>query len=142
MRMLRWMCGATKKDNTRNEHVRGSVKVAPVTKKITEKKVKWYGHVKRRVEGHMLGKMLDAQERVGEEDRQPFDLCKRDMDSVLLKEDDALERIQWKNHIQHHDFGNHIHYDRKSVRRRRPLRHHCHGNHPDIIRCACHRVSQ
>ena len=37
MRMLRWMRGVTKKDNIRNEHVRGSVKVAPVTKKITEK---------------------------------------------------------------------------------------------------------
>ena len=36
MRMLRWMCGVTKKDKIRNEHVRGSVKVAPVTYKITE----------------------------------------------------------------------------------------------------------
>ena len=35
MKMLRWMCGVTKKDNIRNVHVRGSVKVAPVTKKIT-----------------------------------------------------------------------------------------------------------
>ena len=26
----------------RNEHVRGSVKVTPVTKKITEKRLKWY----------------------------------------------------------------------------------------------------
>ena len=34
MRMLRWMCGVTKKSKTRNEHVRGSVKVAQVTKKI------------------------------------------------------------------------------------------------------------
>ena len=37
MRMLRWMCGVTKKDNIRNEHVRASVKVTPVTKKITGK---------------------------------------------------------------------------------------------------------
>ena len=27
MRMLQWMCGVTKKDKIRNEHVRGSVKV-------------------------------------------------------------------------------------------------------------------
>ena len=32
MRMLRWMCGVTKKDTIINEHVRVSVKVAPVTK--------------------------------------------------------------------------------------------------------------
>ena len=40
MRMLRWMGGVAKKDQIRNEHARGSVKVAPVTKKITEKKAK------------------------------------------------------------------------------------------------------
>ena len=50
MRMLRWMCGVTEKDRIRNEHVRGSVKVA--TKKMTERRPKWYGHVKRRDEGH------------------------------------------------------------------------------------------
>ena len=49
-------CGVTKKDKNRNEHVRGSVKVAPVTKKVTEKRLKWYRHVKRRDEGHVLRK--------------------------------------------------------------------------------------
>ena len=39
----RWMCGVPKKDKIRNEHVRGLVKVVPVTKEITEKMlfVKW-----------------------------------------------------------------------------------------------------
>ena len=62
MRMrLRWMCGVTKKDKIWNEHVRGSVKVAPVTKKITEGRLRWYGHcVKRRDEGDMLRRMVDA----------------------------------------------------------------------------------
>ena len=45
------MCGVTKKDKIRNEFVRGSVKEAPVTKHITEKRLKWYGHSKRRNEG-------------------------------------------------------------------------------------------
>ena len=38
IRMLRWMCGVVKKDNSRNEHERGSVKVTPVTKKSTERR--------------------------------------------------------------------------------------------------------
>ena len=46
MRMLQWMCGVTRKDAIRNEHVRGSVKVAPVAKKITMKRLKWNRHVK------------------------------------------------------------------------------------------------
>ena len=37
MRILRWMCGATKEVKTRIEHARGSVKVPPVTKQTTEK---------------------------------------------------------------------------------------------------------
>ena len=48
-----WMCAVTKKDKIRNEHhVRGSVKVAPVTKN-TREKAKWYGHVMRRVKWHV-----------------------------------------------------------------------------------------
>ena len=62
MRMLRWMCRFTKKDKIRKEHVRGSVKVAPVTKKITEKRLKWYRHVTRRNEGHLLRFFLDAHQ--------------------------------------------------------------------------------
>ena len=60
IRRLRWMCGVTKKDKIRNEHVRGSVKVASVTKKITEKRLMWYRYVKSREEGHVLRRMLDA----------------------------------------------------------------------------------
>ena len=60
MRMLRSMCGVTKKDKIRNEHVRGSVKVSPMTKKIREKRLKWYGHDKRRDKGHVLRSVFDA----------------------------------------------------------------------------------
>ena len=46
--MLRWMCGVAKKAKIRNEHARGSVKMASVAKKIMEKRLKWFGHVRRR----------------------------------------------------------------------------------------------
>ena len=47
--------------------------MAPVEKKFTAKRLNWYRHVKRRDEGHVLRRKLDApvQERDGEEDRQP-----------------------------------------------------------------------
>ena len=60
MRMLRCTCGVTTKDQIRNKHVRVSVNVEPVTKNITEKRLKWYGHVKRRDEGHVLRSKLHA----------------------------------------------------------------------------------
>ena len=37
------VCGVTEKDKIINEYARGSVKVAPVAKRITEKRLKWYG---------------------------------------------------------------------------------------------------
>ena len=39
--MLRWMCGVTNKDKIRNEHVRGSVTVAPVEDHREKAKVVW-----------------------------------------------------------------------------------------------------
>ena len=45
MRMLRWMCGVTK---IRNERIRGTTKAGGITKKVQERRMKWYGHVMRR----------------------------------------------------------------------------------------------
>ena len=50
MRMLRWMCGVTKLDKIRNERIRGTKKVGEITKKVHERRLKWYGHVMRREE--------------------------------------------------------------------------------------------
>ena len=57
-------------------------KVAPVRKKITEKRLKWYGDVKRREEGHVLRRMLDApapgKKHRGRQKTRRKDACKRD----------------------------------------------------------------
>ena len=61
MRMLRWMCGVTRTDNIRNEHIRGTTRVVQASKKITEKRLKWYGHVKRMKEEHIVRRLLDVE---------------------------------------------------------------------------------
>ena len=60
MRMLRWMCGVTRKDKIRNEHIRGTTRMAQASKKITERRLNWYGHVMRRDGEHILRKVLRA----------------------------------------------------------------------------------
>ena len=37
MRMLRWMCGVTRRDNTQNEHIRGTSRVVRASKKTYRK---------------------------------------------------------------------------------------------------------
>ena len=65
--------------------------------------IKWYGHVKRRDEGHVLRRMLNApepayQEREGEEDRKPGG---KRYGKCGVKKEDTLDRTKWKNDIQY-----------------------------------------
>ena len=43
VRMLMWICGVTRRDEIRNEHIGGTKRVAQRSKKITEKRLKLYG---------------------------------------------------------------------------------------------------
>ena len=49
------ICGVTKLDKIRNERIRGTTKVGEITKKVQERRLKWYGQVMRREE-HYVGR--------------------------------------------------------------------------------------
>ena len=49
VRMLRWMSGVTKMDRIRNERIRGTTMVGEISKKVQESRLKWCGHVLRRI---------------------------------------------------------------------------------------------
>ena len=53
----------TRRDKIRNEHIRGTTRVVQASKKITEKRLKWYGHVRRMKEEHIVGRMLHGHTR-------------------------------------------------------------------------------
>jgi len=53
MKMLRWMCGVTKMDKIMNERIRGTTKVVEISRKIQERRLQWFGHVKRREEEYV-----------------------------------------------------------------------------------------
>ena len=48
MKMLRWSSGYTLKDKIRNDHIRERVGVAPISEKMREYRLRWYGHIQRR----------------------------------------------------------------------------------------------
>ncbi|KAL1446119.1 hypothetical protein WDU94_000032 [Cyamophila willieti] len=58
MRMLRWIAGVTIMDKIRNKYIRGSLGVTAITEKVEEKQMRWYGHIKRRPEEHMVNQAI------------------------------------------------------------------------------------
>ena len=97
-RVLRWMCGVTRMDKVRNEHIRGTTRVVQAFKKITEKRLKRFGHVRRMKEEHIVRRMLDVgipgKIRRGRPNLKWKDACMRDMTEVGLKEDNAMNRAE------------------------------------------------
>ena len=92
MRMLRWMCRVTRKDKIRNEHIRGTTRVAQASKKITERRLNWYGHVMRRDGEHILRKVVRAdirglpgKRKRGRPKTRWKDACQRDLKSTGLR---------------------------------------------------------
>ena len=69
IRMLRWMCGSTRRDKVRNEDIRTKIGVAPIEEKMIEKC--WFSHMRRkstnapvqRVELINSGQVKRAKER-------------------------------------------------------------------------------
>ncbi len=52
------MCEATRNDEMKNEHIRGTTGVAPASTKITERRINWYVHVVRGdKEDHIMRKV-------------------------------------------------------------------------------------
>jgi hypothetical protein len=47
MRMLRWICGNTRRDRVRNDDIRERLEVAPVEEKLVQHHLRWFGHIQR-----------------------------------------------------------------------------------------------
>ena len=106
MRMLRWMSGVTRKDKIRNEHIRGTTRVAQASKKITERRLIWYGHVTRRDGEHILRKVLRAdipgKRMRGRPNTRWKDACQRDSQSTGLSAGEETDRAMWRRKIISH----------------------------------------
>ena len=107
MKMLRWMCGVTKMDKIRIERIRGTAKVEKISKKIQERRLQWYGHVKRREEEYVGRRVMEMEELGGRERGRPkqrwMDNVRDDMRDKQLSEDDVHNRAGWKRTVRNID---------------------------------------
>ena len=106
MRMLRWMCGVTKLDKIRNERIRGTTKVGEITKKVQERRLKWYGHVMRREE-HYVGRRamemkVQGRRKRGRPKRRWLDKVKDDIKEKGLSADHVYDTTVLHGGVCHH----------------------------------------
>ncbi|KAM2067302.1 hypothetical protein ACFX1T_043651 [Malus domestica] len=104
MRMLRWMCGHTRKDKIRNEDIRGKVGVAEIEGKMRENRLRWFGHVQRRpidapVRRCDYGTEVQGRRGRGRPRKTLEETLRKDLEYLDLTEDMTQNRAQWRSRI-------------------------------------------
>ncbi|KAM2015416.1 hypothetical protein COP2_047002 [Malus domestica] len=104
MRMLRWMCGHTRKDKIRNEDIRGKVGVAEIEGKMRENRLRWFGHVQRRPTDAPIRRCNYGTEVQGRRGRRRprktlEETLRKDLEYLDLTEDMTQDRTQWRSKI-------------------------------------------
>ena len=108
MKMLRWMCGVTRMDRVKNEHVRGSVKVSEASRKVQEARLRWYGHLLRRNdEQHVAREVMEMEVNGTRKRGRPRirwkDCIGDDMREKGLQDEMAHDRSSWRRLIRNGD---------------------------------------
>ena len=100
MRMLRWMCGVTRLDRIKNYYIRGTVKVAEVTKKMQERRLQWCGHVMRREEESVCRRVMNMEvpgkRKRGRPRKRWKHTIKEDILEKNVQVDDTQDRSGWR----------------------------------------------
>ncbi|KAG2549704.1 hypothetical protein PVAP13_9KG354113 [Panicum virgatum] len=101
MRMLRWFCGHTRRDRVRNEVIRDRVGVAPIEEKLTQHRLRWFGHVQRRppeapVRNGVLERVDNVKRGRGRPKLTWDELVKRDLKDWNISKEIALDRSAWR----------------------------------------------
>lgn len=101
MRMLRLMCGVTRRDRIRNTQVRGSLGVEDIGVVMRRSRLRWYGHVVRKEEGDVVARVWREEVQGGKLRRgrpeQTWDwVVRKDMEERGLTEVLAYDRAAWR----------------------------------------------
>ena len=101
MRMLRWMCGHTRKDRIRNDDIRDRVGVAPIEEKLVQHRLRWFGHIQRRppeapVHSGLLKHADNVKRGRGRPNLTWEESVKRDLKDWSITKELAMDRGAWK----------------------------------------------
>ena len=102
-RMLRYMAGVTWRDRLRSEEVAERCGVETLDVLLRRRRLRWFGHVKRRGQEEPLGRILelevDGRRPRGRPKKSWRKIVETDMRLVGVSELDALDRAKWRKQI-------------------------------------------
>ncbi|PWZ56166.1 hypothetical protein Zm00014a_032155 [Zea mays] len=104
MRMLRWICGHTRRDRVRNDDIRERVGVAPIEEKLMQHRLRWFGHMHRRSEEAPVHiGIIRRPENVKRGRGRPTltwtEAVKRDLKEWNIDKELAVDRKGWKQEL-------------------------------------------
>ncbi|XP_037869228.1 uncharacterized protein LOC119628996 [Bombyx mori] len=106
MKMLHWAGGVTKMNRVRNEYIRGSFKVTSITDKMTENRLRCYGHIMRRDEDDVVKVALGLPEQKKGRGRPPstwWSNIERDLKKAQLPKLTTQDRSAWRRRVRRPD---------------------------------------
>jgi hypothetical protein len=101
MRMLRWICGHTRRDRVRNDDIRERLGVTPVEEKLVQHRLRWFGHMQRRsaeapIRNGVIRWTCNNKRARGRSNLIWEKSVKRDLKDWCITKELALDRIEWK----------------------------------------------
>ena len=105
MRMNRWMCGYTRLDRIRNVVTKERVGVTLLEEKMTQTRLRWFGHVKRKsvsapVRRWEVIDLLQCRRGRGRPQMSWNAVIRSDIKCMGLLEDMVQDRNMWRSKIK------------------------------------------
>jgi hypothetical protein len=101
MRMLRWICGHTRRDQVRNDDIRERLGVALVQEKLVQHCLRWFEHMQRKPAETPIRNGVIRRTSNNKRDRRRPNLTweksvKRDLKDWCITKELALDSRKWK----------------------------------------------
>ena len=100
MRMCRWTCGHTLRDDVRNENIKDTLRVESITERCRKARLRWFGHVKRRDQDYVRTNTLvivtPGRRKRGRPKQRWMDCVNRDMRATGTTKDEVRDRTGWR----------------------------------------------
>ncbi|GKF10985.1 hypothetical protein Tco_0048911 [Tanacetum coccineum] len=104
LRMLRWTCGKTMVDMIPNGVFRAGLDVDSIIDKMRERRLRWFGHVKRRPQNAHVRRveamLVKGSRRRGRPKLRWKDRLKQNMMELFLSMDMTSDRNVWRDRIR------------------------------------------